>query len=334
MSRSGVRPGRNRLALAGLSIVMLASGCSGSAARTPSDAALGMRVGQGLFDLAAFEAAEAELGTKLHYTVQFTGRKSQKDMNGSAFGLLAAEGADLPKVADRIELSIAVPLGFGRANARSPEGREAIRQNLRSVADGDFDDAYRRLAQRLIDAGYPDAIIRLGHEFNGAWSPWSSRHNEEVYIEAYRHVHTVLREESDGFRFDWTAMRAGWQEWAVEAYPGDDYVDIVGMDVYWKVQDGDAPWSTDVWESDFLPTMRSQQTFAAARDKPVSYPEWGLSGGDNPAFIEAMHAWLSSLPETGPGHLEYQSYFNSGKNYALENFPKSQDAYLRLFGRQ
>lgn len=291
-----------------------------------------MRVGTGLFDLQAFEAVESQLGTPLHYTVQFTGRKSQKDMNGSAFGLLAAEDAELPAIADRINLSISVPLGFGNANARTPEGRATIAENLEQVAAGEFDAAYRRVAMRLIEAGYSDAIIRLGHEFNGAWSPWSSRHNEAAYIAAYRHVHQVLRAESDEFLFDWTAMRAGWEEWAVEAYPGDDVVDIVGLDVYWKVQQSDIPWSTDVWERDFLPVLRSHQTFAERHGKAVSYPEWGLSGADNPAFVEAMHEWLASVPEDGPGGLHYHSYFNTGDNYALENYPNSEAAYLRLFG--
>jgi hypothetical protein len=330
MRRSGFERSECRLACAGIAVALLASACSGSPA--PPDEALGMRVGTGLFDLQEFEEVESKLGTPLHFTVQFTGRKSQKDMNGSAFGLLAADGAGLPVIADRITLSITVPLGFGQANARTAEGRAAIGENLEDVAAGTFDAAYQRVAMRLIEGGYPDAIIRLGHEFNGAWSPWSSRHNEEAYIAAYRHVHQIFREQSEDFQFDWTAMRAGWEEWAVDAYPGDDYVDIFGLDVYWKVQEGDISWSTDVWERDFLPVLRSHRVLAESRGKAVSYPEWGLSGADNPAFVEAMYEWLASVPEDGAGGLHYHSYFNTGEEYSLENFPNSEAAYLRLFG--
>lgn len=330
MDRCGFGRRWKRAAAAGISIALLATACSSDP--DPADESLGMRVGGGLFDLESFEAVESELGTELHYTVQFTGRQSQKDMNGSAFGLLAADDADLPKVADRLNLSISVPLGFGRANAKSPEGRAAIAENLRLVVDGEYDQAYLRVGQRLVEAGFEDAVIRLGHEFNGAWSPWSSRNNEEAYIAAYRHVHDLLESQSMDFRFDWTAMRPGWEQWALVAYPGDDYVDIVGLDIYWKTQPGDVPWSSEVWEGEFLTVMRSHQLFAAERDKTVSYPEWGLSGADNPAFVEAMHEWLAAMPEDGPGSLEYHAYFNNNGEYSLDNFPNSEAAFVRLFG--
>ena len=73
------------------------------------------------------------------------------------------------------------------------------------------------------------------------------------------------------------------------------------------------------WAS-FLPKLQWQRDFAIAHGKPVSYPEWGLSGvnaevtsnvgGDNPTFIQGMYDWMNSLPANGPGSLEYHSYFN------------------------
>ncbi len=312
--------------LAGFAIV--ATACAGGSDGVP-DEALGMRVGGGLFDLEAFEAIESELGLPLRYTVQFTGRQTQRDMNGSAFGLLAADGADLPQVADRVDLSITVPLGFGRANAKSKEGRDEIEANFLAVLDGQHDEAYRRVGQRLVEGGFGDAIIRLGHEFNGAWAPWSSRTNEELYIAAYRHVHGLLRQQSPDFRFDWTAMRAGWVEWGKPAYPGDEFVDIVGLDVYWRTD----TWSTDSWDRDYLSVLLSHQRFAAERDKPVSYPEWGVAGAESPEFVSAMHDWMATLPDDGPGRLVYHSYFNTNGEYALANYPRTLDTFVDLFGR-
>lgn len=290
-----------------------------------------MRVGGGLFDLEAFEAVEAELGQPIRFTVQFTGRQSQKDMNGSAFGLLAAEQADLPTVADRVELSITVPLGFGNAKARSPEGRAEIARNLQAVIDGEHDGAYRRVGARLVEAGFEDAIIRLGHEFNGAWSPWSARTNEELYAEAFRHVHGVLRQESADFTFDWTAMRVGWDEFGPPSYPGDEYVDVFGMDIYWRTLEiGD--WNENAWQDDFLSVLESHHRFAIERGKPVSYPEWGVVGDESPEFVTAMHNWLATLPEDGPGHLVYHSYFSTNGEFSLDNLPETQQAFYQLFG--
>lgn len=304
--------------------------CRTTESRT--ETSLGMRVGSGFFDADRFVDTEDWLDTEIAYTVQFTGRQSQKDMNGSAFGLLAADGAELPEFSDRVDLSISVPLGFGRSNAHTREGRDEIADNLRAVVDGEHDAAYRRVAGRLIDAGYSDAIIRLGHEFNGAWAPWSSRTNEEHFIAAWRHVHQLFRSMSSDFTFDWTAVRPTWDEWGPIAYPGDDYVDIVGLDIYWKVTGDQLAWETDVWDRNYLSVLRDHLAFAQIHDKQVSYPEWGLSGADTPRFIEAMRDWFDSLPAEGPGSMSYQAYFNNDGPFSLDKYPLARATYRRLFG--
>ena len=85
-----------------------------------------------------------------------------------------------------------------------------------------------------MDAGYEDAIIRLGHEFDGDWAPYSARDNADAYVAAFRHVHDVMTAESPAFRFDWTSMVPDFLEYGPAAYPGDDVVDIIGIDVYWR----------------------------------------------------------------------------------------------------
>lgn len=320
-----------RVTRAAVLVAVLAGMSACGSDEDSSEPTLGMRAGGGLFNGERFEATEDWLGLEVPYTVQFTGRQSQRDMNGSAFGLLAADGAGLPRFADRLTLSITVPLGFGRTNANTREGRDQIASTLNAVAAGDYDQPYRRVARRLIEGGYADAIIRLGHEFNGSWAPWSSRTNEAEFIAAWRHVHDVFAEESSDFEFDWTAMRPSWEEWGEQAYPGDDYVDIVGLDVYWRVQTGGEAWTTDAWERDYLSVMRDHLAFAIAHGKQVSYPEWGLTGADTARFIEAMHEWIAALPTSGPGGLRYHAYFDSGE-FRLEDRPHAAVAFRELFG--
>lgn len=320
-----------RVAAFALASIVLPAACAPDAA-SPESTTLGYRAGGGLFDGARFESAEEWLGTSIYFTAQFAGKQTPRDMNGSVFGLLASDEATLPDFADRLDLSLTVPLAFGDANAQTREGRDQIAANLDAVTRGDHDDAYRRVARRLVEAGYEDAIVRLGHEFNGAWAPWSSRTNEDHFIAAWRHVHDVLSEEAPGLRFEWTALRPAWFEWGEAAYPGDDYVDIVGLDLYWRIQPRDELWDPVEWERQFLKVMRDHHSFAVLHDKPVAYPEWGLQGGDAPQFIEAMHEWLGNLPEAGPGRLLYHSYFDSGNAYALDQYPRSAATYQDLFG--
>ena len=333
MRRSGRRNASSRVVsgILGASLLSGVVACSDDRPAQPVIDTLGIRVGQGLFDGESFVEMESALGRHISLTVQFAGRRSQKDMNGSVFGLVAADSATMPEFADRLDLSITIPLGFGKANGKSSEGRAEIGSNLRAVADGEFDVAYQRVAERLVDGGFGDAVIRLGHEFNGEWAPWSAINNEEAYIAAWRHVHEIFRSVSTEFLFDWTAMRPDWVERGRLAYPGDDVVDIIGLDVYWRVPVGGDAWETDRWNRQYLSVLSDHLSFAIERGKPVSYPEWGLSGGDAAGFVEAMHAWFSELPAEGPGSLRYQAYFNS-KEFALDRFPASQTAFLELFG--
>ena len=332
MTRPGGRglPRPTLPAIGAAALILAAAGCGQESG--PDVETLGYRAGAGLFDDEEFLDAEEWLDQPISYTVQYTGRKSQRDMNGSAFGLFAGENATLPEFAERLDLSITLPLAFGNAKPDDREGREQIRQNMLAVTDGKYDAAYQRVAQRLVEAGYDDAILRLGYEFNGAWAPWSSRTNEDEFVAAWRHVHDLMRAESPGFRFEWTAIRPAWFEWGEAAYPGDEYVDIIGLDVYWRVHSGGYLWDARIWESQYLKVLRDHYSFAVEHDKPIAYPEWGLSGGDVPQFVEAMHEWLEDLPASGAGRLLYHSYFDGRNEFDFDNYPRSRDTYRRLFG--
>ena len=94
-------------------------------------------------------------------------------------------------------------------------------------------------------------------------------------------------------------------------YPGDSYVDVIGMDVYdsaWNYYPGAAAEFrrilTQTYGLDWL------ARFAAAHKKPIAIPEMGLGpgpsapnsapikasgsvgGGDDPTFIEDMFRWI------------------------------------------
>jgi hypothetical protein len=222
-------------------------------------------------------------------------------------------------------------LAFREDNQGRTDAGTSGFDGLMLTASGEHDDAYRRVARRLVEAGYGDAVIRLGHEFNGAWAPWSAVGVEQAFIAAWQHVHGVFRAESADFQFDWTGMRARWQQTAPPAYPGDDYVDYVGMDLYWRAKGSDK-WDEGRWQRDFAVNLVAQRDFAIQHGKQTSYPEWGLLGGDVPEFIDAMHAWLGSLPAEGPGSVAYHAYFDGGGDHALDRYPNAEERFLRLFG--
>ncbi len=321
------------LALALIAALLGSVGAPPADAATLSPATLGQRPSGGFLDADRLAKAERELDAQINWYVAMAGRQSPADMKGSVYGQLRNGQAVLPTIADRMNLVMTVPLAFGKQTANTKAGRDDIRSRLLATASGNWDDDFRQVGEALVAGGYGDAVIRLGHEFTGGWYPWSAQGNADAYVAAYRQVHQVLRSVSPQFTFEWNAARNTFIEHGPPAYPGDAYVDIVGLDVYYEPWKGDKAFTDDYWQRRYQRVLEAHQQFAAERGKPVSYAEWGNGGVDEPAFIEAMHGWFASLPASGPGSLLYHSYFNVSKDlYNLDAYPRSKATYLRLFG--
>ena len=63
--------------------------------------------------------------------------------------------------------------------------------------------------------------------------PWSSNGNQALWAGAFRHVVDVFRSVSPAFRFDWNGTGKYFVAHdAPSSYPGDAYVDVVGLDQY------------------------------------------------------------------------------------------------------
>jgi hypothetical protein len=93
-------------------------------------------------------------------------------------------------------------------------------------------------------------------------------------------------------------------------YPGDAFVDVVGDDLY-DIR-GKAEWKA------------AEALYRAHPGKPFAFPEWGLWGVDDPAFIRRMGAFVRSHRRT-----ELLAYFESapGSIFDLASKPRSRAAY-------
>lgn len=220
-------------------------------------------------------------------------------------------------------------------------------------ANGAFDGYFRALAQEIVDDGLGSAIIRLGWEANGDWYPWRASTNPAAFRAFFRRVVGVMRSVQPGvagqpaqdLRFDLTYNRgtSGTTVKFADMYPGDDVVDIIGLDVY------DTKWMDDTsppdvrWAGARYQEMGLEDftSFAAAHGKPMSIPEWGLwerdhddngGVGDNPYFIDAIADWI----DANAAQVAYHGYFNhlSGwtGDHRLSSYANAQARYRARFG--
>lgn len=208
---------------------------------------------------------------------------------------------------------------------------------LRAGAAGLYLSHARALARNLVAAGLGNSVIRLAHEANGTDDPYrlpTTNRGLALWRQFWRRTVIAMRSVPGAhFLFDWT-VNAYWRPIALnEWYPGNDVVDIVGIDAYDAgVPAGLSRWTRLYTEPDGIGDVLS---WATAHHKPLSIPEWGLwppgpqalGGGSDPSYINHIAAVVRNEP------VAYQSYFFDEKEGALlSESPSSLAAYRRHFG--
>jgi hypothetical protein len=285
--------------------------------------ALGLHAGRDS-DISQYEEFGNWLGKPVMYRVTFAADDSWDTIASPYF--LNATRQWLASNPSRVEV-VSVPL----------VPKHSGPDTLDAVAAGQYDKYFTKLAQNLASkTGAPSRIIvRLGWEPNGTWYAWSAVKSPESYAKAFRHVVQTMRAVNKELRFEWNLSRTGEKDFDwTSAYPGDDVVDIVSMDVYDQYNHS--------WDEilNGKGGLRDFRKFARAHDKPEAYAEWSVSNssaghGDNQAFIKNMHDWFES------GNVLYAAYWNTsagGPDAAIEGraagkAPKAAKAFKSLFSR-
>ncbi|MFJ8540625.1 glycoside hydrolase family 26 protein [Streptomyces sp. NPDC093586] len=167
---------------------------------------------------------------------------------------------------------------------------DEVRRLLRRGAAGEFDHHFRALAERLVRLGVPDTVLVLGWEMNGTTYTHRCGPDPESWKKYWNRIVTTMRSvPGQKFRFDFAPSRGRDAVPWTECYPGDDTVDIIGMDSY--DQPAGMPFDRQVTEPYGL---QAHVDFAKAHGKPISYPEWGLfRNGDNPEYMRRMLEWFT-----------------------------------------
>ncbi|WP_326774779.1 glycoside hydrolase family 26 protein [Streptomyces sp. NBC_01445] len=164
-----------------------------------------------------------------------------------------------------------------------------VRSLLAQGAAGDFDEHFRRLAQRLVDLKVPDTVLVPGWEMNGTTYTHRCGPDPEAWKTYWKRIVTTMRSvPGQKFRFDFTPTRGLDAVPWTKCYPGDDVVDVIGMDSY------DQPEGKSFSEQVSEPYgLQEHVDFAKAHNKAISYPEWGLfRNGDNPEYMRRMIGWI------------------------------------------
>ena len=212
--------------------------------------------------------------------------------------------------------------------------------SLKTAATGAYNGYYRSVAQSLLgslDAG-ETMYVRTGWEFNGPWFQWNADGKQADYIGAFRQFVTTFRQVADeagrsgSFKFEWNVDAASGGMDPATAYPGDAYVDVIGMDFYWKSEfSGTDPVKAFEDMAYRKYGLAWLEDFAAAHGKPTGYSEWGVNDQANGApYIRLVKEWFDSHD------VAYQLYWDHNADYPGQlsdnSDPATGAAFIEAFG--
>jgi Glycosyl hydrolase family 26 len=173
-----------------------------------------------------------------------------------------------------------------RAAGRTPLIAWYTRGDLAAIRSGRWDGLLERRARACREFGAP-LYLRWAAEFNGDWNPCYGRGPD--FVAAWRHMVGVFRAAgATNVRWVWCPIALEQRFRAAEDwrnyYPGDRFVDLVGMDGYnWGTARSWSRWQS--FEAIFGPLYADY-----AGRKPIMICEIGSAevGGDKSAWIRAM----------------------------------------------
>lgn len=227
------------------------------------------------------------LETRLHYTFRFVVNYSSLEVPppDGMFAQAAAQGRVVEETFQTLSLS------DGPAHSTTYD-----------ILDGRYDDVLRSYARSIADFGGP-VLFRLDNEMNGEWCGYCaylSSKDPSLYVALWRHVFDLFREEgADNALWVWNPNDLSFPDFqwnqALLYYPGDEYVDIVGLTGY----NTGTYYAGERWREfqeiyDPLYTEYTQ-TFP---DKPLMITEFGSNsvGGDKVEWMRQAFARLGDYP--------------------------------------
>ncbi|MCB8878513.1 carbohydrate-binding domain-containing protein [Acidisoma silvae] len=191
--------------------------------------------------------------------------------------------------------TIGLPMSSSAAGAPTPD------QMYKNFAAGDYDSILQSMVKTWADAGFMTQDWRVGVEMNLDVSPsfaGSTAAEQADWVAAYRHIYTVLHAaaQTDGVNMTvlWNPSTDNYSDVnnvTQTLYPGNDYVDTIGIDVY----------------GDLFPYGSSSQIY-----------DWDKSGqvlnSANPVYDTSLDQWASD-----PVNLEHYYTYPASSQYSLDD---------------
>ncbi|MES2590716.1 MAG: glycosyl hydrolase [Bacteroidota bacterium] len=208
--------------------------------------------------------------------------------------------------------------------------------NLYSIIEGHFDPFFIAWAKEIKQVN-DVVLLRILHEFNGDWYPWCIVNNNKdpkLLIKAYCHIHSIFKQQNvTNVKFIWCPNSTSFpqEKWnyIMDAYPGNEFVDYIGFDVY-----NGAGKETPVWRS--FRKEAIENYFIATQqlpDKPIFICETASRERQRNESSSAQNKaeWIQQMSQalkTDMSKVKLLTWFNEKETFKVNSSEESQKAFL------
>ncbi|MDX9871557.1 MAG: glycosyl hydrolase [Clostridia bacterium] len=199
--------------------------------------------------------------------------------------------------------------------------------------EGRHDEKLKEWAKGLKELDEP-VFVRPLNEMNGDWDPWCAwffGKDTDLYIEAWRHIVDIFKEAgAANVYFVWNPHDRSFPDFTWNNphlyYPGDDYVDWVGLTGY----NNGTSHPADIWrEFDEIYRPLYDEYLSRYPAKPFMITEFSCNevGGDKAKWIE--RAFISLAQQNYP-QIKIINWFDAQDNawlYQIDSTPEAFSAF-------
>ena len=208
------------------------------------------------------------------------------------------------------------------------------------ILDGKYDDYFNKYAKKIKEFNHP-VLFRLNNEMNGDWCVYSSYHSSKdtnLYKEVWKYVYGIFEKNGvDNVLWVWNPHDLSfpnfkWNHY-LNYYPGDEYVDIVGLTGY---NTGNY-YPGEVWRNFDKIYPQLYDEYMSIFEHPFMITEFGANevGGNKVKWVDDMFAYMKKYPFKNIkgarwwNGIDWDSNKNPARIYRLDN----RDDVIQAFRR-
>ena len=171
----------------------------------------------------------------------------------------------------------------------------------RILPGGDLNEKYRRFLDAIaefaslcvdVDGEPIPMLFRPFHEDNGNWFWWGREYlPDDKYVTLYRYTVDYLQDEKGVTSFAYAYSPNGFfddDKHYLRRYPGDDYIDVLGMDIY-----RDRPSPDDGFYDKLKSSLQILWQVSLEHGKPYALTELGIR------VLDSVGGYYEGLAPTG-----------------------------------